>query len=202
MASNLDKYQDRYLKHQEKKKKQLMFSEGYQIQTSYVDIPLALNRRRSQRVFISKPITYNELDAILWAATVSPSSCNRHGISLKVIDSRSDKELLSGLLVGGIGWVHRADKIILLLADPDAYKSPNEKEFMHYCDAGFKAMAMWMMAEHFGLGACYINPNITHKDIFASKFGGRYIFCGALAIGHYEKRAFPADRPSIHDILL
>jgi nitroreductase len=163
-------YQDRYLRHQARKKLQLL-----------------LAFRRSQRVFNGKPIDDNVFHDILFTATTSPSSCNRHGLKLKVIRERRDKELLGGLLVGGVGWVHRADRIILFLADPVAYASPNEKEFMHYADVGFTALPMWLMAEGYGLGAAYINPNLVNKAVFDEYFGKGLIFCGALALGHYEE---------------
>lgn len=190
-----DLYQDRYLRHQARKKRQLMLSEGAVDKTK---------ERRSQRVYNGTPIADEVFNSILKVAESAPSSCNRHGIKLKVITERKDKELLSGILVGGIGWVHRADRVVLFLADTNAYKSPNEKDFMHYCDVGFVAMAMWLEAEKHGVGAAYINPNITHKDVFAAKYGGNYIFCGALAFGNYdpEQRALPSEKGVLKDMLI
>lgn len=190
-----DEYQARYERHQAKKKRQLMFSEGE---------PDASGERRSQRVFNSQPVLQEQLDRILEVATTVPSSCNRHGLKIKVVRDRKDKELLGGLLVGGVGWVHRADTILLFLADMNAYKSQNERDFMMYCDAGFLATPLWLQAEEEGLGACYINPNIRHADVFTSKFGQGYVFCGALAIGNYdpERRALPAEKGILDNILL
>jgi len=190
-----DKYQERYLAHQEKKKEQLQYSKGEKPKP----ITDPIRQRRSQRLFNTKPITDSDLLAILDAARYAPNSCNRHGIRLKVVSDRADKSLLSGILVGGVGWVHRAQHIALFFADPEAYKSPNEKEFMHYCDVGFTAMNMWLMAEQRGIGACYINPNCSHKDILARYGSG--IFCGALALGHYDVRVTQAEHPSLDDIL-
>lgn len=190
-----DYYQERYKRHQEKKKRQLTLSEGKTDNSK---------DRRSQRVFNSIPIEQNILDKILKVAETAPSSCNRHGLKMKIVSEREEKELLSGLLVGGVGWIHRADKIILFLADKVAYKSPNERDFMHYCDVGFLAMSLWLEAEKHGVGACYINPNITHKDIFTVKFGGDYIFCGALVLGNYDKdkRSLQSERGNLNEMLI
>lgn len=194
-----DVYQDRYIAHQAKKKEQLMFSKGEKPKK----ITDPIKQRRSQRIFTSTPLDEKIVTKILTAATYAPSSCNRHGIKLKVITDRTEKNLLNGILVGGVGWCYRAHAIILLIADPQAYKSPNEKDFMHYCDAGFTAMTMWLTAESLGVGACYINPNIMpeNKALFASRFG-EGIFCGALAIGNYDIRVTEADHPTLAEIMI
>lgn len=198
-----DSYQGRYERHQARKKRQLMLSEGAEEKEEAKGMLESLELRRSQRVFNSNPVTQEQLDTILHVSTIAPSSCNRHGLKLKVVRDRKEKELLGGILVGGVGWVHRADTIILLLADPIAYKSPNEREFMHYADSGFTAMSMWLAAESEGLGACYVNPNISHKDIYDYKYG-EFIFCGALAIGNYDKecRATKSEPGQLPEMLI
>jgi len=202
-----DVYQDRYLAHQARKRAQLSVGEGEPYKKPKLTTALAveevLRSRRSQRVFVSDPVDETVINKILDTITYSPNSCNRHGIQIRVVRDRPTKDLLSGLLVGGVGWVHRADTVVLFLADPDAYKSPNEKEFMHYCDVGFSAMAMWTMAEAHGVGAAYINPNIRqeHKEIFKGMFGDG-IFCGALALGAYERKALEAQHPTLNDCVL
>jgi len=204
----MDAYQSRYLDHQAKKKRQLTESEGEKgkpyTNTERKVLTSLLARRRSQRVFTSEPIEDGVRQRILDSAASAPNSCNRHGLGLKVVTDRREKELLSGLLIGGIGWIHRADTIVLFLADPDAYKSPNEKDFMHYCDVGFTAMAMWLTAETYNVGAAYINPNIAHTDVFQAKFAHERIFCGALVLGRYEqgKRALQAKLPATGDIII
>jgi len=204
----MDTYQERYLDHQAKKKRQLTESEGEKgkpyTNTERKVLTSLLSRRRSQRVFTSEPIDNGVRQRILDSATTAPNSCNRHGLGLRVVTDRREKELLSGLLIGGIGWIHRADTIVLFLADPEAYKSPNEKDFMHYCDVGFTAMAMWLTAETYNVGAAYINPNIHYRDVFEAKFAQGRIFCGALVLGRYEqeKRALQAKFPATGDIII
>lgn len=155
-------------------------------------------------MFKTKEIPQEVLDEILKTAETSPSSCNRHGLKLKVVRKRDDKELLGGVMVGGAGWVHRADTIILFLADPVAYASQREKEFMHYADVGFTAMPMWLMAETKGVGCSYINPNLSHPDVMALKFAGDHIFCGALVFGYYDEafRAEESERGDLNEMLI
>lgn len=144
-------------------------------------------------MFNREEITETELNKILELAEYRPSSCDRRGIELKVVANRDEKDLLSGLLVGGVGWVHRADKILVFKAWQDAYKSPAEKEFMAYIDAGVLAQTLYLIAEAMNIGACYINPNIReeNKQFFNERFIGQgYQFCGAIALGKYDKKAF------------
>lgn len=200
-------YQERYQRHQARKKRQLMYSEGKAVLKLKKGATLAamLKNRRSQRLFTNEPIDPKVLDEIIGAAKTAPSSCNRHGLKLKVVTDRRDKEFLSGILVGGVGWVQRAHAVILFWADPVAYASPNEKDFMHYCDVGFTAMPMWLTAESHQVGAAYINPNTDHIGLLRLYFGEpEYIFCGALALGHYspETRALPAEPGDINDMLV
>lgn len=202
-----DAYQERYLAHQAKKKEQLMKSQGVPAIALPEEYSLMaevlLKARRSQRIFTSDEIPETKLDKILEAATYAPNSCNRHGIRLRLVLDRTEKSLLNGILVGGVGWSYRAHAIILFIADEEAYKSPNEKDFMHYCDVGFTAMNMWLMAESLNVGACYINPNImpTNQALFKERFG-EGIFCGALALGMYDTRVTESDHPTINEIML
>lgn len=203
-----DIYQQRYKSHQWRKRNQLTFGEGDSEYRKWNKkekgtVKELLSSRASQRVFNSNIIEEDVLNEILNQATSAPSSCNRHGISLKVVRDRHEKELLNGLLVGGIGWVYRADTVILLFADPEAYKSPYEKEFMHYCDVGFTVMPMWYTAESLNVGAAYINPNIRpqYKKIMSEYFG-KGIFVGAFALGYYDNKAKKATSPRLKEILL
>lgn len=194
-----DLYQERYLAHQAKKKEQLMFSKGEKPKK----ITDVIKQRRSQRIFNAQELADKDLQTILESATYAPNSCNRHGVRLKVVTDRTEKNLLNGILVGGVGWCYRAQAVVLLIADPQAYKSPNEKDFMHYCDAGFTAMNMWLTAEQLGVGACYINPNImpNNQVLFAERFG-HGVFCGALALGHYDIRVHAPDYPNLKELML
>lgn len=182
-----------------------MQSEGTKATTPPKELGAVLKFRRSQRVFNNEPIKEKDFNKILDASTFAPNSCNRHGIKIKVIEDRREKELLSGILVGGVGWIHRAQKIVLFWGDSVAYASPNEKDFMHYCDVGFTAMSMWLMAETMGIGCSYINPNVFYKEMLLEQFGKEgYIFCGALVFGHYDsdKRALKADPGELKDMLV
>lgn len=169
-----DIYQDRYIQHQAKKREQLI---------------KIFQDRTSQRIFNSKSIARDDLDQLLRDAALAPSSCNRQAIRVQVVESRDEKEVLSGLLVGGVGWVHRADKILLIFADQAAYKAQGELAWMPYLDAGVTIAYLQLAAEGLGIGSAYVNPNIRdkYKPIFRIVVNTDSIFCGAIAIGYYDE---------------
>lgn len=145
-----------------------------------------MKQRHSTRMFSDKAVEDEKVYEIVTSLKLSPSSCDRQGIYTLGTRSRDDKALLSGLLVGGVGWVHRAPIIILLFANPKAYVEGTS--YMPYLDAGVKVAYAYLVAEALGLKACYVNPNVRkeHKEYFVKHFGSD-IFCGAMAIGYEAK---------------
>ena len=170
----MDKYQERYTEHIKRKNKfqTRSFTPEYK-EFGY------LETRRSQRVFTHVPIADGDMEKIYRAITLSPTSCNRQGILIKEVEEVE-------YLVGGEGWINSADRILLLFADMKCYKSPNEKEFMPYLDAGHISMTVQIACEMLGIGSCFVNPNV--KEGF-DKYNPKGLrFCGALALGHYQEK--------------
>lgn len=183
-------YQERYLEHQKRKKESLQGK--YEKEKTYSESEIktvkeVFKNRKSSRVFNGESVNLKE---ILEMVETSPSSCDRKGVIYKIIEEREDKELLSGLLVGGVGWVNRADKIILLYSDMKAYQSQAEKDFMPYLDAGVMIQSFYLACEVLGVKVCYVNPNIReqNRDYFMSIFfpelvSTDYRFLGAVVLG-------------------
>lgn len=193
----MDIYQERYLNHQERKTKSLDNFNGDDFNKRskeefgiFYDI---LKERRSQRVFNNKELTPTELHWIFEAIRFTPSSCNRQAVYVRSVDPNTAERFL----VGGKNWIKNANKVILLFANKLAYKSPNEKGFMPYLDAGFVGQSIYLMAESINIGACFVNPNIREDDKaeFIEMFGDDY-FCGAVAIGNYNKKS---KRPPLRE---
>lgn len=191
MIENKDIYQERYLAHQKRKADMLASKYGTdkfkkynkKEQDLFFEI---LKSRRSQRSFNREPVNQEKL---LEMIEFRPSSCDRRSVDIKVIENRDDKDLLGGLLVGGTGWIHRADKILLFIAWKDSYKSPAEKDFMSYIDAGVLCQTVYLICEALNIGTCYVNPNVreANKEFFYKRFIPEgYQFVGAMPVGHYD----------------
>jgi len=203
-----DEFQKRYLDHQAKKVKQLASKDGekefYRFnpvqQGNFFNI---LGERRSQRIFNRTPIEQEKLDLLAGAIRLCPSSCNRQAISIKDISSRDEKELISGLLVGGVGWCHRADHIFLLFANAQAYKAEGEITYMPYLDAGAMIEQIYLTATVLNLGVSYINPNIreNNKSFFKERYGEEgLIYCGCIVLGYYDKKVKETPKRLAKDI--
>jgi len=183
-------YQERYLAHQKRKKEMLMGK--YVKELTYTPkeqqiFEKILKNRHSSRVFSGEKLTQKEIDTIEKLARLSPSSCDRQGVQLRWVADRDLKDLLSGILVGGVGWVNRADQIILLMADMDAYGSPFERDFMPWIDIGVKVHNIYLICEIMGLKCCYVNPNVRdiNKQYFKERLNldDNELFGGCIAVG-------------------
>lgn len=170
-----DQYQQRYLAHQSRK--------------SAVLAEL-LAERHSTRMFDDRPIELDHFKALANAIGMAPSSCDRAAVYTQPHTDRDTKALLGGLLVGGVGWVHRAPLVFLLMADRTAYKAGDEVAYMPYLDAGAIIGQLGLVAAARGLVGCFINPAIreAHLPLFEQRFGPD-LFCGAYAVGHPRVQA-------------
>lgn len=174
--TDLDVYQERYLAHQGRKREVLL---------------QLLAERHSDRMFADIQLNGPVLHELTKAISTAPSSCDRRGVHCLVVDDRDTKALLGGLLVGGVGWVHRAPTILMLFADSEAYKAPGEMVNMPYLDAGTIIGQLGLTAAALGLVGCYVNPNVRpdHVPLFQHRFGTK-LYCGAYAVG-YPRSAEP-----------
>lgn len=169
----MDVYQSRYKSHQKRKAEQLF---------------KIMERRHSERVFGDGALTEDEIAKIEKYARVVPSSCDRKAVYWKWITKRDDKQILGGLLVGGVGWIHRADRIMLLFADRFAYKE--NLFYMPFLDGGIIVQQIYLTCTAIGLKCCFVNPNIRidHYPFFDKLFNSEdHFFLGAMAIGRSDK---------------
>jgi len=167
-----DQYQARYVAHQLRKKETLI---------------KIIKKRHSDRIFGEGQIPDETIVLLHDSLMLCPSSCDRKAVKIVPVDDRDRKALLGGILVGGVGWVHRASHILLIFADPIAYKAGNEIEFMPYLDAGVVIEQLYLLATALNLKCSFVNPNIreVNRSHFKTVFGDK-IFCGAFAIGFPE----------------
>lgn len=164
-----DIYQKRYSKHQQDKKAELI---------------AIMKERHSNRRFADKEVPQTIINELLKVIDLAPSSCDRKAIKVKVITDKDQKALLGGILVGGVGWIHRAPIILLITADPKAYKAGKEIDFMPYLDGGVVSQQLALMATALGIHGCFANPNIRDFNLeHYHKVFGPEILTMAFAIG-------------------
>lgn len=195
-TTKTDKFQARYLAHQSHtggKRDELI---------------ALVKERHSNRRFGDKQVEPELLDELLDALRHVPSSCDRFGVRVKVVQGRDDKALLDGLLVGGCGWVYRAPTVLMLFANKDAYKggdNGDEVEYNSYLDAGVMAQTAMLVATSLGLHTAFVNPQVrkTDREYFYSRFANDdLIFCGAVALGYPHPEPIKKTRRLIDSVVL
>jgi len=169
VTSAHDPFQDRYLAHQKRKKEVLLE---------------IMRERHSERMFSDEDVPMQLVEELVEAGTLAPSSCDRRGVEIEIISDRDRKELLGGVLVGGVGWVHRAKHVLTFFGDPLAYKAGDEVDRNPYLDTGVMVQNIGLLATASGLSGCFINPSVreVNRDHFQNVFGNG-VFCGAYALG-------------------
>ena len=182
----MDRHQERYLQHQERKRKEIAGNLTKERFARYDDdLFTIMYNRKSRRTFNGKLTNYDK-GAISTAIDYAPSSCNRKGVFAVFIENTEQIETIAANLVGGTGWADKANAMLLFMANTIAYKAPGEIEYMPYLDTGFIAQNVYLASEYLELSACFINPNIReeNKEAFYREFVPEgHLFCGAMALG-------------------
>lgn len=167
-----------------------------------------MKERHSNRRFDDKQVDQELIDQILDALRHAPSSCDRFGVRVKVVQDRDDKALLNGLLVGGTGWIYRSPTVLMLIADPEAYKggdNGDEVNYNSYLDAGIMAQTAMLAATSLGLHTAFVNPQVRKQDqeYFYKRFDieGK-LFAGAVCIGYPHPEPIEKTRRLIDTVEL
>ena len=160
--------------------------------------------RRSSRKFTDEPITKSELDKILQAALLAPTSMNRKPCNFLVVERRETLNELANAKNHGAERLAGADKAIVVLANTLAADTWCE-------DSSIALTYMHLMATDLGLGSCWVQIHLRDKDgrdaeeIVRDIVGvdEYYRIVGIMALGNIEKQPDPhtpedLDKSKIH----
>lgn len=198
-SDSLDAFQSRYLAHQSHpggKRDELI---------------ALIKERHSNRRFDDRQVEQEDLDQILDSLRHCPSSCDRFGTRVQIIQDRDDKTLLNGLLVGATGWLYRAPTVLMFWANPEAYKggdNGDEINYNSYLDAGVMAQTAMLVATSLGLHTAICNPQVRPQnrefftDRFKPKSWNEAQFCCAVALGYPHKEIIKKTRRLIDTVVV
>jgi nitroreductase len=152
-------------------------------------------KRRSTRKFNGEPVTKDELDRILHAALLAPTSMNRKPCNFMVVERKETLEELSKSKDHGAGLINGADKAIVVIADTLIADTWIE-------DSSIALTYMHLMATELGLGSCWVQIHLRSKDGRDSeellrdilKIDDHYRIVGIMALGHSD------DIPDAHSL--
>ena len=151
--------------------------------------------RRSTRKFNDEPVTKDELDRILHAALLAPTSMNRRPCNFMVVERKETLRDLANSKDHGAALIEGADKAIVVVADVLVADTWIE-------DSSIALTYMHLMATELGLGSCWVQIHLRSKDGKDSeeivrdilKIDNHYRIVGIMALGHSD------DIPPAHEL--
>ncbi len=154
-----------------------------------------LLKRRSTRKFNGEKITNGEMEKVLHAGLLAPSSMNRKPINLMVVENKKILEELSKAKDHGAELLAGADKAIVVLADTMISDTWCE-------DSSIVLTYLHLAATDLNLGSCWVQIHMRQKDgVYAEevvrdilKIDNHYRIAGMLALGHSD------DIPDAHSL--
>lgn len=164
-------------------------------------------KRRSVRKFGDEEVSKKDLDLILQAALLAPTSMNRKPCSFMVVDNQKTLDELSQSKDHGADLIKNADKAIVVVAD--AFIADTWIE-----DSSIALTYMHLMATELNLGSCWVQIHLRSRDGIDSEkivrdilqIDEHYRIVGILAIGIPDKLPKPhtldeIDKNKIHFLL-
>ncbi|MBR3155885.1 MAG: nitroreductase family protein [Methanobrevibacter sp.] len=151
-------------------------------------------KRRSTRKFNDEPVTKEELDKILQAALLAPTSMNRKPCNFMVVERKETLTDLANSKDHGADLINGADKAIVVVADTMVADTWIE-------DSSIALTYMHLMATELGLGSCWVQIHLRSKNGKDSeelvrdilKIDDHYRIVGIMALGHSD------DIPPAHE---
>ena len=166
-----------------------------------IDIML---KRRSTRKFNTEKITKEELDKILQAALLAPTSMNRKPCNFLVVERPETLKELSKCKNHGADLIAGADKAIVVVADTLIADTWCE-------DSSIALTYMHLMAAELDIGSCWVQVHLRDKEGIDAekvvrdivKIDDHYRIVGILALGHSDDIPAPhtledIDKGKIH----
>lgn len=144
-------------------------------------------KRRSTRKFNDQEVTKDELEAILEAALLAPTSMNRKPCNFMVVENSETLKELSKCKDHGADLLAGSDKAIVVVADTLVADTWIE-------DSSIAMTYMHLMATELGLGSCWVQVHLRSKDGTDAeqivkdilKLDPQYRIVGILALGHSD----------------
>ena len=161
-------------------------------------------KRRSTRKFNDNPVTKEELEKILEAALLAPTSMNRKPCNFMVVERKEVLKELSECKDHGANLIEGANKAVVVIADTLIADTWIE-------DSSIALTYMHLMATELDIGSCWVQVHLRNKDGKDSekvvrdilKIDSHYRIVGILALGHSDDIPEPhrleeLDKSKIH----
>jgi nitroreductase len=121
------------------------------------DFQELIKSRRSMRKFTDEELTQDQVELLLKAALMSPSSKRSNGWQFVVVDDKETLKRLSVCKASGAHVLEGAPLAIVVLADPLVSDVWIE-------DASIATLMIQLQAEDLGLGSCWIQVRCRETE--------------------------------------
>jgi nitroreductase len=143
----------------------------------------AIRARRNVRQFSDQPISTDDLDRILEAGRLTPSSRNWQPWDFVVVTDRAQLAALAGVWRGA--W-HVADSQAAVAIITPAVESGGEEKLLHF-DVGQAVMSLMLAATDLGIGTGH--AHVEDQEVARSVLG----FPSDRTCTHLLSLGYPAD---------
>jgi nitroreductase len=157
-----------------------------------------IRRRRSIRQFTDQPLTPDEIQSILRAALMAPSSKNSTPWTFVVVSDKEQLRLLAASKTSGAAFLESCTLAIVVLADANVSEA-------WIADASIASIFMQLQAEDLGLGSCWCH--LLHRTTADGTDSATYVrqllhidqpldVLSIIAFGHkdQERKPFSDER--------
>ncbi|MFP3154646.1 nitroreductase [Lachnospiraceae bacterium ZAX-1] len=181
------------------------------------EILRVIRARRSTRKFTDEQITPNQLDALLEAAIWAPSGGNNQSWLFTAIQNRDMLEKLNSIVCEGFGRYvpdddypgkqgmkeyAKRDDFNFCYHAPTLIIASNKPSYENaMADCALALENIFLVAQSFGLGSCYINQlhwlrddDGVRKYLFELGIPREHTICSSAAIGHIGKESSAPPR--------
>ena len=122
-----------------------------------MDLLEVMLKRRSVREFEDTEITTEQINKILQAALLAPTSRNRQPCNFLVISNKDTLKKLSECKNTGAQLLARCNKAVVVVANEDIADTWIE-------DSSIALTYMHLMATELGLGSCWVQMHLRDKN--------------------------------------
>ncbi|MBR5803891.1 MAG: nitroreductase family protein [Bacteroidaceae bacterium] len=155
--------------------------------------------RRSTRKFTEEELTQEQVEMLLRAALMSPSSKRTNGWQFVVVDDKEMLQKLSQCKEAGAGFMAGAPLAIVVMADPMVSDVWIE-------DASVASLMIQLQAEDLGLGSCWVQvrERFTADGVSANEVVHELLdiplqlqVLSIIAVGHKAQERKPFDEENL-----
>ena len=155
--------------------------------------------RRSTRKFTEEELSQEQVELLLRAALMSPSSKRTNGWQFVVVDDKEMLQKLSQCKEAGAGFMAGAPLAIVVMADPMVSDVWIE-------DASVASLMIQLQAEDLGLGSCWVQvrERFTADGVSANEVVHDLLdiplqlqVLSIIAVGHKAQERKPFDEENL-----